>query len=82
MHLRHHLDCVNIFAGVGPLAGTAAEKGLRSATYDILRIPGITEHTEDSATLQGFKGAIVLVLRLVSHGSFFGLPLTVRHGSF
>ena len=73
-HVPRDLDCVAIFAGVGSSAATAAEKGLRSATYDILRIPGITEQTEDITTLQGFMGAIALVLRLVSHGRLWLAP--------
>jgi len=74
MHLPCDLDCVEIFAGVGSIAAAAAEKGLRSATYDKLRIPGITEQTEDITTLQGFRGAIALVLRLVSHGLLWLAP--------
>ena len=40
MHVPQDLDGVEIFAGVGSVAAAAAEKGLRSATHDILRIPG------------------------------------------
>ena len=72
MHLPQDLDCVDIFAGVG--SATAAEQGIRSATYDILRIPGITEQTEDITTLQGFRGAVALVLRLVLHGLLWLAP--------
>ena len=68
MQLPRDLDCVEIFAGVGSIAAAAAEKGLRAAAYDKGRIPGATEETEDILTLQGFRGAIALVLRLVSHG--------------
>ena len=67
-HLPRDLDCVEIFAGVGSIAAAAAEKGLRAAAYDKGRIPGVTEETEDILTLQGFRGAIALVLRLASHG--------------
>ena len=64
-HLPRDLDCVDICVGVGSIAAAVAEKGLRSATYDILRIPGITKQPEDITTLQRFRGAIALVLRLV-----------------
>jgi len=74
MHVPRDLDCVEIFAGVGSIAAAAAEKGLRSATYDKNRIPGVTEQTEDITTLQGFRGAIALVLRLVSYGLLWLAP--------
>ena len=74
MHFPRDLDCVEIFAGVGSIAAAAAEKGLRSATYDKKRIPGVTEQTEDITTLEGFRGAIALVLRLVSHGLLWLAP--------
>ena len=74
MHLPRDLDCVEIFAGVGSIAAAAAEKGLRSAAYDKGRIPGVTEGTEDITTLQGFRGAIALVLRLAAHGLLWLAP--------
>ena len=74
MHLPRDLDCVEIFAGVGSIAAAAAEKGLRAAAYDKGRIPGVTEETEDILTLQGFRGAIALVMRLVSHGLLWLAP--------
>ena len=73
-HLPRDLDCVEIFAGVGSIAAAAAEKGLRAAAYDKKRIPGVTEKTEDITTLRGFRGAITLVLRLVSHGLLWLAP--------
>ena len=74
MHLPRDLDCVEIFAGVGSIAAAAAEKGLRAAAYDKWRIPGATEEAEDILTLQGFRGAIALVMRLVSHGLLWLAP--------
>ena len=79
MHLPRDLDCVEIFAGAGSIAAAAAEKGLRAATYDKARIPGVTDKTEDITTLQGFRGAIALVMRLASHGLLW-LAQTVHHG--
>ena len=74
MHLPRDLDCVEIFAGVGSIAAAAAEKGLHAAAYDKGRIPGVTEETEDILTLQGLRGAIALVMRLVSHGLLWLAP--------
>ena len=59
MHLPRYLGCVEIFAGVESIAAAAAEKGMRSATYDKGRIPGVTEQTEDITTLQGFRGPLL-----------------------
>ena len=74
VHLPRDLDCVEIFAGVGSIAAAAAEKGLRTAAYDKRRISGVTEHTEDITTLQGFRTAIALVLRLATHGLLWLAP--------
>ena len=74
MNLPRDLDCVEIFAGVGSIAAAAAEKGLRAATYDKARSPGVTDKTEDITTLQGFRGAIALVMRLASHGLLWLAP--------
>ena len=72
--LPRALDCVEIFAGVGSIAAAAAEKGLKATTYDKLRIPGVTEQAEDITTLQGFRAAIALVMRLVVHGLLWLAP--------
>ena len=63
------LACVELFAGVGAVANTAAELGLRSMTYDINRIPGIMTISEDVTTPEGFKTATSLAMR------FFGALL-------
>ena len=69
-HFPRDLECVELFAGVGAVATVAAELGLRSTTSDINRVPGITETSEDITTLEGFRTATTLVMRLT-----IGAPL-------
>ena len=80
MNLPQDLDCVGIFGGVGSIVVVVAEKGLRSATYDILRIPGITDQTEDITTLQD-SGERLLWCCGWLRMAFCCLPLTVHRGS-
>ena len=63
-HFPRDLECVELFAGVGAVATAATELGLRSTTYDIKRIPGITETSEDITAPEGFRTATTLVVRL------------------
>ena len=58
------LECVELFAGVGAVAPAATELGFRGTTYDIKRIPGITDISADLSVFEGFRTATTLVMRL------------------
>ena len=79
-HFPRDLECAELFAGVGAVAAAATELGFRIMTYDIKRIPGITETNEDITTPEGFKTATTLVMRLTT-GALGGWLLYVPPGS-
>ena len=69
------LERVELFAGVGAVATVAAELGLRRMTYDIKRIPGIAETSEDITTPEGFRTATTLVMRLTTGALLWLAPV-------
>jgi len=79
-HTPRNLECVEIFAGVGPVAAAASELNLRAATYDKYRIRGSTETTEDVTTQQGFRTAVGLVMRLVPAALLWLAPVCSSWG--
>ena len=62
------LHVVELWAGVASIAGAVELQGCPSIALDLNRCPGVTdipgESCEDITTLDGFKKAIMLVLRL------------------
>jgi len=85
------LDVVELWAGVGSIAGAATRAQYRAAAFDLHRVPGVTdmpgEGCEDLTTMTGFKAAVSLVLRLREGGllalgpdcSSFTFPNSSRH---
>lgn len=85
------LDVVELWAGVGSIASAATRAQYQAATFDLHRVPGVTdmpgESCEDLTTMTGFKAAVSLVLRLREGGllalgpdcSSFTFPNSSRH---
>ena len=57
-------ECVELYAGVGAVATVAAELGLRSMDVRHQSHPRHHEISEDITTLEGFRTATTLVMRL------------------
>ena len=77
------LQVVELWSGVGAIVAAAEKHNYNTTTFDLNRIPGVTdvpgEHCEDITTLEGFKKAICLVLRL---GEGALLAVGPDYGSF
>ena len=62
------LQVVELWSGVGSIVAAAQKRNYNTAAFDLNRVPGITDVPgslcEDITTLEGFKKAISLVLRL------------------
>lgn len=74
------LDVVELWSGVGSIVRAADRRGLRTAAFDINRVPGRTDaddpaHTEDMCTEAGFLRAVSLVQRLVPSGLLWMAPV-------
>lgn len=85
------LHVVELWAGVASIVGAATLQNYASVAFDLNRCPGVTdvpgEESEDITTLEGFKKAMTLVLRLCEGGllalgpdcSSFTFPNSSRH---
>ena len=85
------LQVVELWSGVGSIVAAAEKRNYNAAAFDLNRVPGITDVPgslcEDITTLEGFKKAISLVLRLgegalLASGpdcSSFTFPNSSRH---
>ena len=62
-NITRDLDVVELWSGVGRVAGAGRARGYRVATFDIEDDP-----SQDLTTLDGFRKALRLVLRLVPGG--------------
>ena len=76
---KRDLDVVELWSGVGLIAGAARDIGHEAAEFDIMRIPGHTNvagpRLEDITTNNGFNKALHLVLRLRPGGLLWMAPL-------
>ena len=85
------LDLVELWSGVGSIAGSAVESGFTVRCFDLHRVPGVTDcpglEQEDITTKQGFEAALALVLGIRPGGllhlapecSSFAFPNSARH---
>lgn len=85
------LDVVELWSGVGAIAGSAVDSGFKACCFDLHRVPGVTDcpgpEQEDITTKQGFEAALALVLGIRPGGllhlapdcSSFAFPNSARH---
>ena len=85
------LDVVELFSGVGEICKAAARAGFTAESFDLVRLPGVTNvpgpDLEDITTCGGFHKALQLVLRIRVGGLLtlapdcrtFTFPNSVNH---
>jgi hypothetical protein len=80
-----NLDAVELWSGAGAFQQAIARRGLQCSPFDINRIPGVTDvpgpGSEDLSTVQGFKKALTIVLR-IKMGGILGMAPDCRSWIF